>query len=638
MTSTQDVKVTLGQAGRHESVASMYKSGTLTSSLRADELFDSVDKNKSGSIDKTEFSSLHAVITQEAKDAASKQFATEQEAKEQRKQKKQMFKLAVALLVVVIISVGANAAMTAAVVFLSKESEVGSDGVMHVKGSSDPIKVGSTDTQISGASMAAAGSDDIVQVAAASQNIPLIVAPVLDHDQLATVTSLSVTLPAMDDFEVDPLTGISLAVTDEDEPLEMTRKYTITGYDWISPTRMHFTTTSGDKISIADGEAHMVPADGSPKLPVCAADATCSSFKVEGIDVKAKLLEVYGLDASEELLDPARRRLDTAGCGPCQEDSYSLCEQAKNDQTQPNWATLRLHRRKNCFVDGWCYFRTGDYFLCDRFSRGCEAPGSSDCMSFNRMVTSGQCPAKQEVGESAFCTTKFADRTEVGTCEGLTETACTAAYTVQRNHPYEDFPNNGFRLARDYKSNAGYQACEWSKGTCSRAKDATGEYEAITFCGDFCEIIATADETMENLQEEDKTTGIRRALKCNQGRLDQNPAEFPFGLPSRLSNRAACVASYFEVGLDSGTFQGCDWLGPTDPTNYYSSSHRCKPDFYCTEAAIAAGQCHPACNCMPKQGTACTPAQIMCCTGATCHVCAEIGAEVAGTTYTSFVL
>ena len=633
MTSTADVNVTVDSKknyNRQQSVATMYAQGKSTTGLRADELFTSVDKDGTGTIDQAEFASLHAIITKEAADAAKKQMDTQKEADEQRKAKKTIGKIALALLAVVVISVGANAAMTAAVVFLSKESEVSVTGTMTVKGSDEPIKVASTDTSMTGAEMTAAGSDVIVQTAPAVQNIPLVVAPVLSHDQLATVTSLSVTLPAMGDFE--HLT--SLNELGEDEPAEMTRKYTITGYDWVSISQMHFKTTEGDRIAIANGEASVIFTDGN-KLPVCAADATCSSFKVEGIDVEAELKKVYGVDAPAELLDASRRRLSNTGaCGPCEEDSYNKCafavstdpetkvfDAAINPNLQKNWKTLRLKEQKNCFVGGYCYFRSGDYFNCIRYAQGCSDPSSTYCQSFNRMVDLGMCPESEEAGESTFCTS-LDSFVEVGTCVGIqNEETCSNSYEKSSVHPYTNFPDNTAREERDYAGNPGYQKCAWNEAGkyCGKAMDQSGEYEAMTFCGEFCEMMGSSHNLIDG------------NYKCNQGRLDDQSDE---GLPARLSNSEACKNAMFKIG--DGSYQGCDWLGPTLAGNYWSSHFRCQPNFYCSNATISMGQCNPACNCMAKQSTICKPAQIMCCQGTSCNVCAAQEIDVDGNIYALF--
>jgi len=324
------------------------------------------------------------------------------------------------------------------------------------------------------------------------------------------------------------------------------------------------------------------------------------------------------------------------GASLCEANSYELCLNSGAYSAPRN---VRMKRKKNCFIGGWCYFREGEFNMCEYFRAGCETPGSSDCQSYENMVRNLQCPAVEEAGESTFCTTALATRTEVASCGAVSKDTCTESYTKTVDHGVISFPNNGARLSRDYKNAPAYQACEWSDATssCGPAKDSSGAYDAMTFCGDYCEIMGSEDMSQkQNLKSEDKTSGVFTPLKCNQGRLDRNPAQFPFGLPSRLSNRAACVASYFEIGSD-GVYQGCEWLGPTDPTDYYSSNDRCKPSFYCSPSTIAAGQCNPACNCMAMQGTACAPAQIMCCSGATCNVCADIEKEVDGNTYAAWV-
>merc|ERR1711939_230497 len=108
---------------------------------------------------------------------------------------------------------------------------------------------------------------------------------------------------------------------------------------------------------------------------------------------------------------------------------------------------------------------------------------------------------------------------------------------------------------------------------------------------------------------------------CQKGRLDDTSA---YGLPDRLQNEEICSSSYYQIGeLDSfDVYQGCEWLGPTDIYNLSTASPRCQPEVYCSQEYIDQLLCFPGCNCMPLRSTPCTPAQIMCCEGTECKVCA----------------
>ena len=111
-------------------------------------------------------------------------------------------------------------------------------------------------------------------------------------------------------------------------------KYSVTGYVWLSDTRMFFRTDLGDQIHIDNGIAWVKGVDGI-EYPACAGNSTCAAFKASGVDLDelqnradAALLDEHrrlGDTAEYTIRQIRRRRLHkdcdgTAGCGLAKED------------------------------------------------------------------------------------------------------------------------------------------------------------------------------------------------------------------------------------------------------------------------------------------------------------------------------
>jgi hypothetical protein len=156
------------------------------------------------------------------------------------------------------------------------------------------------------------GTDTIAKTATATQDVPLLVAPVLDLETLGNVKSLKVQYYDNDAYS-DPIEALLSIVA--------VRKHNSTYVEFV-------TDVMGEKIEVINGEAVLVqyPTQTNdlemPKaFEICSANATCSAFKASGIDVDA----AYGL-AREELhkagfADRARRL--TPAYGYCYAGSWT---------------------------------------------------------------------------------------------------------------------------------------------------------------------------------------------------------------------------------------------------------------------------------------------------------------------------
>jgi len=119
----------------------------------------------------------------------------------------------------------------------------------------------------------AKNSDMIVKTATATEDLPLIVAPILDLDTLSSAKSLKVSY------------NDGLNMVEAELGLAGVRKH--------NSTFVEFTTTvPGETVEVLNGLAHLVrvhPASVHKpsfrtKHPICSANATCSAFTVGGVD------------------------------------------------------------------------------------------------------------------------------------------------------------------------------------------------------------------------------------------------------------------------------------------------------------------------------------------------------------------
>ena len=113
------------------------------------ELFESVDTDGNGQISLAEFKQLHNRVVAEERSLQRNEGRALEEASTQRRNKVYYQKVATALLLGLLLIIGANAAMTAAVVFLTKDVGVNSEGVMINPITGDALRVSSADTSVS---------------------------------------------------------------------------------------------------------------------------------------------------------------------------------------------------------------------------------------------------------------------------------------------------------------------------------------------------------------------------------------------------------------------------------------------------------------------------------------------------------
>lgn len=226
---------------------------------RKESLFAMVDTDGSGTIDKQEFNQLYEAVKKDLKEEQAKEQELEEQATRAKRRMKTFAAITVFLAVFLGISIVANAAIMLRVV---------DEGVKTtVESGTSALEVKNT------GGMIAATSE-------AQQQIPLLVAPALDHATLGKVKFMSVSRTSMQwSSELqDVVTGL-----------------VVTGYDWVSKLQMVFHTSNGYDLFIDHGLAKLVhPGKNTTEL-VCSANTTCSSFTVEGVDVDAKYEEVRGL-------------------------------------------------------------------------------------------------------------------------------------------------------------------------------------------------------------------------------------------------------------------------------------------------------------------------------------------------------
>ena len=176
------------------------------------------------------------------------------------------------------------------------------------------------------------GSGAILKSAVAEYRVPLIAAPVLPLSTLATITTMTLTVP---DPENTP-SGTATIV----ERVSRVRH--------LSQTRVSFSLVSGAELRVWDGEAYLQPAVGS-QIRLCKSDVTCAAFTIED----TATAEAYTLRAQEALVAAglSTRRMLRAledECSPTAAGNLNsqlvnaqiVCAQtaASYDADQPRWA------------------------------------------------------------------------------------------------------------------------------------------------------------------------------------------------------------------------------------------------------------------------------------------------------------
>ena len=260
-----------------------------------EDLFDATDADGSGLINKTEFLKLTKIIKEKSIAMIRKET--------QQSQMLRVLGFVIAVMFAFLAAtIGANIAIVFSIVDMSVTSAADSStGVVAVK-----------------------GTDLISRTAVAEEAVPLGLAPVMDFDVLDKVTQLRVSMVPQylppgfstdfDDLPISP---------DYDEMLKI--KYSVTGYVWLSDTRMFFRTDLGDQIHIDNGIAWVKGVDGI-EYPACAGNSTCAAFKASGVD----LVDLQNR-ADAALLDEHRRLGDTAEYSIRQVPSPSPAQELRRD-------------------------------------------------------------------------------------------------------------------------------------------------------------------------------------------------------------------------------------------------------------------------------------------------------------------
>ena len=204
----------------------------------ANKLFDLVDGDGSGTIDKFEFAKLYASIRTQIFEEHEKEQKLAQEGQAAKKRLKILGFVSACLFLFLGLSVAANFGTTLSVITSSPSAGVAMDPV------------------------------------------PLGLAPLLDHETLEDVTSLTVRNTA-----------------NSTHP-EIASHYTIAGYDWYNKTYLVFNSVMGQKIHIINGMVFVEDptfARGGDLFAACAGSVSCSHFKAAGVDIEAKKAELRAL-------------------------------------------------------------------------------------------------------------------------------------------------------------------------------------------------------------------------------------------------------------------------------------------------------------------------------------------------------
>jgi len=226
--------------------------------LSSRSLFNAVDRKKTGNIDQSEFDSLYSELKFEAKKETLREHALVQAAAKSKRKASLAALFGVAMAISLGLSVTANFVVTMVLLEESKEMKTEKDGVLRSTGNPDVI----------------------VRTAEATQQAPLFILPALPIEQIRQVKELTV--------------RTYLDATNDTAAGTVIISYTITGFVWNNSLSMHFHTMEGATIFVDRGGAYIVEQSGR-QLGACAANATCSSATVSGINITAKEEEVNAM-------------------------------------------------------------------------------------------------------------------------------------------------------------------------------------------------------------------------------------------------------------------------------------------------------------------------------------------------------
>ena len=145
------------------------RNSTNVSDIRKQSLFGIMDKDGTGTIDKAEFDKLYDVIEKETAQHLADQLAMQERQERHLRRVKVLACVSFVLLGFLMLSASSNFALTLLAVDSQMKTTTDASGAMTVK-----------------------GGDSIVKTAVATEDIPMIAAPVLDFETLAAVKSLKV--------------------------------------------------------------------------------------------------------------------------------------------------------------------------------------------------------------------------------------------------------------------------------------------------------------------------------------------------------------------------------------------------------------------------------------------------------------
>lgn len=235
--------------------------------------------------------------------------------------------------------------------------------------------------------------DAIVSVAVAEEDLPLVVAPVLDTEHLDKVKTLSCTFGANYELfirsaepELDgPMLIPGQSADPESHPekfarfsnattqagggdpvggakTRMTIKYTVLGYALASDTEMTFFTDGGDKIIVSNGAAWIERPRGHVYY-VAFSSAHAASFSVAGVN-------------ATEVETKAFQALAAKGITPGSNQLLTYADPSARRQLSP---------KRQLVVDyGWCSINAG-------FITGLASDSSNYCDPNQRCDSSGGC-------------------------------------------------------------------------------------------------------------------------------------------------------------------------------------------------------------------------------------------------------
>lgn len=284
------------QLGRSTLAQRISSTGNKIEDLQATELFKMADKDNDGTLTADEFAKIQEAIKERIYAQLAREVELESSNQRMRRRIIMLLGMGAMMLVMLGLSVTATAILTRQVINQAVPVETSEYNAR------SPISTASLVTKdLPG---------EIAGTVGAETAYPLLIAPYLPIAVLENVGRITV---SRNTIALDPVTGLEIDATEEDENTIVKSTYAVTGIDKVienannstddAQSVVIFYTARGDRLYVYVDSATIYVEGMNETYAVCLSDVTCSSITVEDASDVADLLEnVMPADAYESML------------------------------------------------------------------------------------------------------------------------------------------------------------------------------------------------------------------------------------------------------------------------------------------------------------------------------------------------